>query len=232
MRADRIRGTLAGVAAALLLAACGGGGDDTAPPPPSSYAVAAAERHWLTDTGSWAMTGTGSDGKTYNIAMAFAPLAPAPFPVGGAMAARSQQTFTVQTAGVPPSSGGPTVYFDASTLAISGLDYGDGTCSVPTSNTAVPASAAVGASGLIVSISDLDGCASTSTVLGGTYVSWSLESTSGVVLMCWNLLARDLAGVTLATESNCVEIAPDGTLGTKARFSISALGFTINARNF
>lgn len=216
-------------AAALLLAACGGGGGDT--PPPGPYAVRAAQTHLLNDTHSWALSGTGPNGQPFTITMAFAPLPPAPFPIGGALGARSLQTYTVQQGGVS-SSAGPTYFFDATSLAIAGSDYGDGTCSIATSNAAVPLSASVGASGPLFSVSDRGGCTAGAAAESTTTTQWSLESDSGVVLLCWNSTLFDLAGTAEGTLASCVQAAPDGALGTKARLTITALGARLDARNF
>jgi hypothetical protein len=52
-------------------------------------------------------------------------------------------------------------------------------------------------------------------------------------MLCWKLKGLDLSGAEVATESTCIEIAPDGTLGRKARLVVSASGVTlIDARNF
>lgn len=219
---------LLSAATAIVLSACGGGGSDT-PAAPTTYAVNAALGHLLVTGGSWPMTGT-ANGQSFTLTIAFAPAAAGPFPVNGAMSAQSLQTITLVSGG--SSSGGTqTVYFDATTHAFFGLQA-DGTCSVATANTALPATAAVGASGAIFSESDLDGCAGTSTVLGTTANTWSLVSDTGVALLCWDSDAKDSAGTPNGTESICFETAADGTLGSKARFALNASGLAITARNF
>lgn len=219
------------IAAALLLAACGGGGGD-APPPPTQYAVNAAQGHLLTGTGSWAMNGTGSDGASYTVTMSLAPLTPGTFPVDGTPAARSAQTLAFARAGVPLGGVVETIYFNSSTLAIVGLSTDDGSCASATSNTALPATAAVGASGVIFNQFDRDGCTADAAALGTTVTRWTLESDGGVVLLCWNLTAQDLIGTANGSQSVCVEINADGTLGGKARYALSASVFTITARNY
>lgn len=218
---------LLSAAAAAMLSACGGGGGDAAPA--STYAVNAALGHLLVSGGSWTMNGTAS-GQTFTLTVAFAPAPAGPFPVNGAMSAQSLQTITLVSGGTS-STGTETIYFDASTHAFFGLQA-DGACSVVTANTALPATAAIGASGAIFSESDLDGCTGSSAVLGSTANTWSLVSDTGAVLLCWDLAAKDAAGTANGSESLCVEIAADGTLGSKARFAVSAAGLTVSARNF
>ena len=123
-------------AAALLLAACGGG-DDAPPatlsppaPPAASYAVNAAQRHLLTEGGAWSMEGTLPTGEAFMIGMNFAPSTAGPFPRTGATAARSVQTFTVQSAGQSDSVA-ETIYFDPASLAFFGSEF-NGTCNLGT----------------------------------------------------------------------------------------------------
>lgn len=222
------RSWLLAATAALLLAACGGGGD--APPAAVAYAVNAAQRHLLTDGGSWTMNGTGPNGHAFTVTMTFAPLTAGPFALNGSTAARSLESFTVQAAGQSDSEA-QTIYFDPLNLAFIGADS-NGSCSVATSSAALPTSAAVGGGGTFYSGRDLDGCTGASSTVGTTTAAWSLEADTGVVLLCWNLVAKDPAGTPDGTQSNCVEIAADGSLGTRARFAVSALGISIAARNF
>lgn len=222
------RSWLLATTAALLLAACGGGGD--APPAATAYAVNAAQRHLLNDGGSWTMSGTGPNGVAFTVTMDFAPATTGPFPLTGATAARSLETFTIQASGQSDSAA-QTIYFDPVNLALVGAES-SGACSVATSSAALPASATVGASGSFFSSSDLDGCTGSSNIVGTTTIAWSLESDHGVVLLCWNLVFKDTMGTPGGTQSNCVEVAADGSLGTRARFAVSAMGVTITARNF
>ena len=169
-------------------------------------------------------------GQSFTVTLAFAPAPAGPFPVNGAMSAQSLQTLTFVSAGAS-NSAVETIYFDASSHIFFGLQA-DGLCSVASANTSLPTSAALGASGPIFSESDLDGCLGTSLAVGSTANTWSLVSDSGVALLCWDLTAKDPSGTPNGAESFCVEIAADGTLGAKARFSLTALGVTITARNF
>jgi len=211
---------------AAALAACGGGGDA----PPATYAVNVAQRHLLVDGGSWTMNGTGPNGVAFTVTMDFAPATTGPFPVSGATAGQSLQTFTVQASGSSDSAA-QTIYFDPLNLALVGAESG-GTCSVGNSSAALPASAMLGAGGTFFSGSDLDGCTGASNTVGSTTIAWALESDHGVALLCWNLAFKDALGAPSGTQSNCVEVATDGSLGTRARFAVSALGLTVTARNF
>jgi hypothetical protein len=209
------------------MSACGGGGGDAQSGP---YAVNAALGHLLVTGGSWTMSGSTS-GQPFTLTMAFARVPDGIFPVNGVFAAQSLQTITVTAAG-QSQSGTQTIYFDAGLRVFFGFQA-DGACSVATANTVLPATAAVGATGPIFTDSDLDGCAGSSVAVGSTTSTWSVVSDTGIALLCWDLTSKDLSGTVNGTESMCIETAADGTLGGKARFSITAPGvITINARNF
>jgi hypothetical protein len=212
-------------ATALLLVACGGGGDSASGP----YAVNAALKHLLVAGGSWTMNGSAS-GQSFTLTLAFAPAPAGLFPPNGVWSAQSVQTLTVAAAG-QSNTGTITVYFDPQLPVFFGIQA-DGACSVATANTALPTSATVGASGAFFTESDLDGCAGNSAAVGTTASTWSLVADSGVVLLCWNLTSKDLAGTVNGTESTCIETAADGTLGTHARFALNSGGVTLSARNF
>ena len=176
------------------------------------------------------MNGIAPNGVPFAVTMNFAPAAAAPFPVNGVTAVRSVETFTIQASGQSDSVA-QTIYFDPANLAFVGTES-SGACNVATSNTVLPTSAAVGAGGTFFGGTDLDGCMGSSAVVGSTAMAWSLEDDTGVALLCWNAAYKSAVPAFDSTQSNCVEIDIDGTLGTKARFALSALGVTITARNF
>lgn len=215
---------------AMLLAACGGGDDGSGGP--QDYAIRTAMGHWLNDTGTWIVSGKGPGGQSYSVNILISPMAPGAVPIVGGTAARSLQTFTATIDGATVE-GALTYYFDPASLSFIASDNGTGGCSVTTANTAVPSSARVGASGAVFTDSNYDGCTAGAAVVATTTSTWSLETTAGIVLVCLKQTALDLAGVALAAQSTCIEIAPDGSLGSKARLVVSAAGATlIDARNF
>jgi hypothetical protein len=217
-------------AAAALLAACGGGGD-TAATPVGPYMINAALQHLLLTGGSWPMSGS-DNGTTVTVTIAFAPAASGPYPVDGTASSQAVETITIASSGTS-SSGTQTIYFNATADAFIGLQS-SGLCSTATSNTALPASAVVGAAGPIFTENDLDGCASNSNVVSTSSNTWTVVADTGIALLCWNVAETALtpAGAS-GTESTCIEVAPDGTLGANARFSLTS-GTTVNisARNF
>jgi hypothetical protein len=212
----------------LLAAACGGGGD-AGTPSAGPYAADDGLRRLLVTGGRWDLSGSAA-GQPFTMTIALAPTASGPFPVTGIPAARSLQTVSVTTGG-QTSTSTETIYYAPQTNAVIGLEA-DGTCSVATSNTPVPATAPMGAGGPIFAETDLDGCLAGSNSLGTTANTWSLEMDSGVSLLCWNMAAKDPAGAPAGNASTCFEIAVDGTLGARARFTVAAGGLSLSARNF
>lgn len=178
------------------------------------------------------MTGPAPSGGAYTITLALSPVAAALPISGNTPYPRIRQVLTLQQTGMAPVVLGQYLFVDNQSLAIIQAAYDDNTCSVATSNSALPASATVGASGAFYSLSDLAGCASGAAVTGTTTTGWSMENDAGVALLCWNSTGRDTAGVLLGTIASCVQVAADGTLGTKARLTLAADGFTTTARNY
>ncbi len=213
--------------AVLILPACGDGGsgaDD------SKYAVSAAMGHWLSDARSWALQGTVPGGGSYKLNLAIAPLAPADVPIVGGTGTRSQQTYSVDVDGAT---------IDRSLITISKprpcpslQRTWQGSCDVTRSNTALPIDALAGASGAISDVVYGD-CTSGVTVVSSAKNDWSLQTTSGMVMLCWKATVLDLAGIELAKQTTCIEVAPDGTLGSKASLVVTASGVPLlDARNF
>ena len=215
--------------AVLILPACGDGGsgaDD------SKYAVSAAMGHWLSDARSWALQGTVPGGGSYKLNLAIAPLAPADVPIVGGTGTRSQQTYSVDVDGAT-IDGSLIYYFEASTLSFIATDNGTGSCDVTRSNTALPIDALAGASGAISTDVVYGDCTSGVTVVSSAKNDWSLQTTSGMVMLCWKATVLDLAGIELAKQTTCIEVAPDGTLGSKASLVVTASGVPLlDARNF
>ena len=210
------------IALALLpaaLAGCGGGGGAVTPYPPATpFAVAAANHLLLTAGGTWRMSGSASDGSGFNVEVSFTPLADGVFPLTGAPAAREQQTASGSLAGNMLSKINSVSYFNPGNDALIGdTNSGDGSCGRVTSNTA------------------LTSCSPDASPASTNTTTWSLETDRGVTLLCLNTSTVDLRTPSdSGTVSYCVETAPDGTLGDRARISISLLdgSFSLVARNY
>jgi predicted small secreted protein len=222
-------------ACAAALAGCGGGGDgagsDVSVGP---YQIKTAVRNLVTTANSWAtISGRGSDGNTYALTLSSAPLSDGVFAVTGATTARYAQTSTVRINAGTPSTTTSTGYYNASDVTPVGSSSSDGTCSLVTASTVLPDLANLGASGAFGNSSKLAACSSSATVTATSTTTWSMESESGVALLCSN--TQYLTGASLGIESDCYEITTSGALGTRARVSItvtSPASFTLVARNY
>jgi len=224
------------VMAFATLAACGGGGGDPfLPSVPSfddAYEVGKIILILLTGSGSWTVSGIGSDGAFYEITIAFEPDSDAFFPFTGLPGARSNKTVTLRRNGMLVATLTESTYYDRSTLVVQGTSSTDGTCSVVTSATAPPASAKPGAGGALDTSTDYNGCIAGSATQGSTTRTWSIDTENITVFFCSNETTQDVAGTVTATESVCLQAGRDGTLGSKARVTRSVPGaFSLTARN-
>jgi hypothetical protein len=223
----------------VLLSACGGGGDsgDSGPPPPTvDFDVQAAWGEFLTASRSWGVTGVANNLLRYDIDIAIAPGAASVVPISGATAARSDTTLQVHENGTLIGNALSETFYDAGTLQLLGVRLtpsgSASACSVATSAATPPAAAKIGASGTLATLDERSGCLTTSASVGTSSVGWSLEFEAGISYFCVNSTERDLTGAVLATESDCIEANPDGSLGARARLTITqpGTGFALTAR--
>lgn len=235
------RRTWIALACAALMSACGGGDDDSGVspfiPPTDDFATQTAWQNLLTVGGTWALTGTGSDGASYAATLQIAPAAAAAFPPTGASYDRTTVTSTLNRNGTAFGSG-VVEYFRAADFTVQAArSTVDGTveCAQATTSVLPPATAKVtipATSGPLMSLNDLNVCLPGAVVDGTTTATWSLEFERGFVLLCLNSEARNLANQVIGIENDCVEIAPSGTLGTRARVTLAVSGLSLVLRNF
>jgi hypothetical protein len=229
--------------ATAVLSACGGGGGDSggsAPPPPpagaTSIDAAAAWRNFITMPQAWLVGGVGNDNKGYVISITLTPGTSQVFPLNGTSYATTTANVATRIGGIDIPTTSNVSYFNPTTYVLAGTRNteanGTPTCSETTASTVPPTSAAVGSSGALHTFNDRNGCLAGSTSEGTSVTTWSVESEAGITYFCLNTTARNLAGAVEATEADCVQAAADGTLGAKARVTLTqAGGFTLVARN-
>ena len=131
-------------------------------------------------------------------------------------------------------------YYDPGTFEVRGTSNRAGsnpeTCSIAISSVAPPTSAAIGTSGPLQTFNDLNSCVLASASQTGTSVTtWSLRDDAGIALFCLNTTQRNMGNAVLFTESDCVEVAADGTLGTRARVDLTQnvpSAVTLTAKNY
>lgn len=228
---------------ASVLAACGGGGGDSGggpppppPPAPTTINAAVAWRNFVTTSQTWNVTGTGSDGQSYTLGLVLTPGGTQMFPVNGTNYATTTANVSLKIGNLAVQTSNSISYFDGSTYVLTGtrntVPPNPSTCSVATVSAVPPTSANIGTSGALHTFNDLNGCLNNSPSEGTSITTWSVESENGVTFFCLNTTSRNLNGLVESTEADCVQTAADGTLGAKARVSLTQSGgFTLVARN-
>lgn len=235
------RHTWIALACAALMSACGGGDGDsgTSPfiPPTDDFATLTGWQNLLGTGGTWTVVGTGSDGAAYEATLQIGPVAAAVFPPTVTSYARTSVLSTLKRNSL--SLGTSTVeYFRAADFTVQAVRSTSGgveECAQATASVLPPAVAKVTippTSGALMSLDNLNVCTPGALVDGKTTATWSLEFERGVVLLCLNSESRDLTNQVLGRENDCVEIATNGALGTRARVTIVVSGLTLVMRNF
>lgn len=229
---------LSACATVLALAACGGGGDggDSATPAPNikSVDVAAFTHNRLRANATWTMNGTGTaNGQSVpvQITLSAAPGAQAAYPITGVTGNTTSQTLTISSSGVSNSVVRTFYYDDAD--HVFGASYSVGGCtSIAASTTALPTTAAIGASGPLQAEESYAGCLAAPAMAPVATVNetWSVENDGGVVLVCEN--STQGGGSSVSTGSTCIESDTNGKLGSRARMTLSSGGVTISVRNY
>jgi hypothetical protein len=229
---SRPAGRLGASTAALLavLAGCGGGGGDApAPDPVVTYNVQAAFKNLPSSARSYTLAGSASNGSALTLVWAITPKGASVFPLTNASSRRVDSSVVVSTATQTLVDGGQESHFND---AMDGLGsvLRDGRCSQG-SNPALPTAAVPGATGDLGDATVYGTCALTAPVVNRITGNWTLEQGTGMVYMCANTTLTDAAGATVSRESDCVEIAPNGTVGSHARLKLTVLGTELTFSN-
>jgi hypothetical protein len=225
----------------FMLSGCGGGGGGSpaavvAPTPtvpaPASVDIAAAWSNYVNAPHSWTMRGQGTDARGHQMTVEMKPGANAPFPMTGSSGQTVLQTlrFTIDGANTVSSVG--TLFFTPQTMI--GVATDDGACLVSRSAmAALPGASAVGTSGAMFVLEGYAGCAISGQKLGTTTYKWSVQTEGSLTLFCITSEQQNGDGVDIGTEVDCIEAAANGTLGAKAKFTITRPdGNSISGRNY
>ncbi|MES2756843.1 MAG: hypothetical protein V4693_05665 [Pseudomonadota bacterium] len=236
------RWTLPIAASAALLAACGGGGAPAvgipAPPPViapepvvATINVGAAWRDYLTVAHTWKMAGKGTDGRAFELAVDMKPGTGATFSMTGSNGQTIDQSVRFTIDGATSVTNG-TLFFTADTFI--GVASTDGACAPARgAMAALPVGAIVGQQGPMFVLEGYAGCRITGQKLGTTTFSWSIEEDAGVNLFCITSKQQNADGANIGSEVDCMEASASGTLGNRAKFTITrADGQSITGRNY
>ena len=229
------------LATLALLAGCGGGGSSPplvispAPPPVPVIAgvnVASAWRNYVTTPHSWTMRGQGTDAHAFELTVVMKPGGSAAFALTGSTGQTISQSlrFSIDGANTVTSDG--TLYFTNDTMI--GVATTDGACQgARSAMAALPTAGAVGQSGPMFILEGYAGCTISGQKLGTTTFSWSVEKDAATTMFCITSKQQDSNGANIGTEVDCIEASTDGTLGGKAKFTITRPdGNSITGRNY
>jgi hypothetical protein len=234
------RYTLPIVTLAALLSACGGGGGFAVQPPPvvapvptvAGVNIAAAWRDYVSAAHTWTMRGRTSDARAFELAVVMKPAASATFPLTGASGGTIDQSIRFAFDGANTVTSDGTLFLNGD--AMIGVSTTNGACfGARGVMPALPAGAAVGASGPMFVLDGYAGCASAGQKLGTTTYHWSVEKDGALTMFCITSRQEDGNAAYIGAEVDCMEASPDGTLGAKARFTITRPdGNSITGRNY
>lgn len=235
----------AGLACALVvIAGCGGGGDagqSDFTRPTDTFNARAAWVQLIGGTHSWSVAGTGSDGRNYTLGLSTASAAAAVFPPTGVSGSVTNLNLSLTQSG-GGSATGLTEVFHGSTYLVEGVRYSTVpasgvACELITAGTAKLPPTAVkidvaDQSGPLYAGASLPNCSNTASS-GTVTATWSVEFVAGITYFCVNSVERDLttAANIVSSEKDCVQMAANGTLGTRARVDVTTDGLRIVAGN-
>lgn len=215
----RLSRLAAAAALSALLAACGGGSDDDAgEPATTTYNARAAFQQLLGTGGSWTVSGTGNDSRSYQITLSYTPSGSSLFVMDGLVYDTATQTLTLRQSGSSSDSVTQTIYHNLSTATVAGTRTTDDECSVAVATGSLPTAARVGDSGPLFRLTDYEGCVG-STAVGVSDVTWSVERNAGRAYYCLTTRYVTAGGL----EIECVEAnGTGGLLGNRARVRLEA----------
>lgn len=207
-----------------LLAACGGGGGgkNDSPAFAEPFNVAVAWQNALTTQRSYSASASVS-GNTISLDVQVDPQAASAYPRTGAAASRVDQTATGRVNGGSAVTDHVALYYSGSANLI-GAVSDDGTCADVTTSLPLPTAADTGDSGALYSATEYADCSGGAATGNTTTATWSLQSSQGVNYFCVKTDDRDSIGTLVTRTDECVEVLPDGSLGTHVRVTIDIPG--------
>jgi hypothetical protein len=229
------------VTLAALLSACGGGGGGGAEAPPviapgpvvtGGVDIAAAWRDYLSVAHTWTMSGKTSDARAFDLSVVMKPGANRSFALTGASGQTIDQSIRFTIAGANTVSSDGTLFFNGA--AMIGVSTTNGACfglrgTMPT----LPGASAVGSSGAMFVLDGNAGCSTGGQKLGTTTYNWSVENDGALTMLCLTTRQENASAAFIGSDAYCFEASPTGTLGAKAKFTITRPdGSTTTGRNF
>lgn len=219
------------------LAACGGGGGGSPPPivapepTVTGVDIGGAWRNYLSAPHTWVIPGTGSDGRNYQLTIDMKPGAARAFALTGATASTTEQTLKLTVTGGATDDSSGTLFFntDGGMVGV----YDGGACAAARALAALPGASASGTTGALFVLDGYTGCTKASPINGATTFTWSVASDVGMNLFCITSQEANSSGTVVGTEVDCIEAAANGSLGSRAKFTISRPdGTSITGKNY
>jgi hypothetical protein len=221
----------------FLLAACGGGGGVAPPvnlqaPVAPAVNVAAAWSNYVGAPHSWTMRGKGSDARTHEMTVEMKPGASAAFPMTKSTGQTIAQSIRFAIDGVNTVSTDGTLFFTPQTMI--GVATRDGAClAARSAMAALPSASTAGASGPMFVLEGYAGCTISGQKLGTTTYKWSVEAEGSLTFFCITSQQQNADAANIGTEADCIEADASGTLGAKAKFTITRPdGNIISGKNY
>lgn len=221
----------------LALAACGGGGGSTYSMPPAvaapvvtNYPIEISISGAFLSSSNYSASATDTVGNSYQLNFSLAPGADGVVPVLSAKTLKSLvQTALLKKNGVTLATSTTSLYFTAGPFMLYGAHDSQNNTVVATTQTPLPATAAVGAQGSIYSGSQYINGSTLPLNTHAQTATWSLESDSlTTAWLCLNIQTAAFTGPP-DIESDCYRINSAGAIsGFKA--DITSQGATLKFR--
>ena len=215
------------LAATALLSACGGGGGST---PATTYDLAAASTNLTSSAHTFTLNGTATNGAALTLVWSIAPVGSGVFPLTNTAGQRVDTTIAISSGGIELVNATEQTFFNSSHKGL-GSVLPNGSCT-KADDKPLPTDAVPGSSGDLGTDSIYATCSLSAPITDTLSGTWSLEqkSVDGVYL-CANTRQLDATGTEVSRESDCVEVAPDGGIGTRARVTVNVQGVVITFAN-
>lgn len=216
--------------ATALIAGCGGGHDD------DRFDVRAGLRNLMTQPR--ALTLTGASGTvSYTLTLTNTPQQAGAYARTGVVGTRSELVSRLWVSAASIDTVSTLIHLDSDGLAFGSTD-GSGRCtdisSTPTS--ALPTAALRTQSGPQAVHEEYDGCSASATRLGQAASSWRLigEDNDRWTMLCvQSVRITSVSMVVGALTEHCHEIASDGTIGARARATVTlSSGTALTMKNY
>jgi hypothetical protein len=215
------------LAAMAVLSACGGGGGSSSA---TTYNLDAASSNLKASAHSFTLMATATNGAALTLVWHIAPFGPGVFPLTDTAGQRVDSSVVITSGGLELVNGSQQSFFDSSHKGL-GSVLPDGSCTKADDKTS-PTDAVPGSSGDLGTDLIYRTCSLSAPVTGSLVATWSLEQKSfDAVYLCANTRQLDAAGSEVSRESDCVEVAPDGSIGTRARVTVKVQGVVLTFTN-